>query len=167
MKKILSILNNFFEIDKRGSTIKTELYAGLTTFLSMAYILVVNPNNILQLGTSDPRFSSVFIATAIGSFLGTIIMAIIANIDFEKKKLLGIPMVTTRGYILVNENEHLIKQIEKNADRIISTKLKEKNVTYNDIKNEIINGLMPSLLKSTGRVPIILPIIMDIKNYTK
>ena len=95
------------------------------------------------------------------------IMAIIANIDFEKKKLLGIPMVTTRGYILVNENEHLIKQIEKNADRIISTKLKEKNVTYNDIKNEIINGLMPSLLKSTGRVPIILPIIMDIKNYTK
>ena len=95
------------------------------------------------------------------------IMAIIANIDFEKKKLLGIPMVTTRGYILVNENEHLIKQIEKNADRIISTKLKETIVTYNDIKNEIINGLMPSLLKSTGRVPIILPIIMDIKNYTK
>ena len=95
------------------------------------------------------------------------IMAIIANIDFEKKKLLGIPMVTTRGYILVNENEHLIKQIEKNAERIISTKLKEKNVTYNDIKNEIINGLMPSLLKSTGRVPIILPIIMDIKNYNK
>ena len=95
------------------------------------------------------------------------IMAIIANIDFEKKKLLGIPMVTTRGYILVNENEVLIKHIEKNAERIIATKLKDRNVTYNDVKNEIINGLMPFLLKATGRVPIILPIIMDIKNYNK
>ena len=92
------------------------------------------------------------------------ILAIIANIDFENKKLLNIPMVTTRGYILVNENEHLIKQIEKNSERIIVTKLKDKNVSYNDIKNEIINGLMPFLLKATGRVPIILPIIMDIRS---
>ena len=95
------------------------------------------------------------------------IMVIIVNIDFENKKLLSVPMVTTRGYILVNENEALIKQIEKNAERIIATKLKEKNVTYNDIKNEIINGLMPFLSKATGRVPIIMPIIMDIKNYNK
>ena len=95
------------------------------------------------------------------------IMVIIANIDFNNKKLLGIPMVTTRGYILVNENEALIKQIEKNAERIIATKLKDRNVTYNDIKNELINGLMPFLLKVTGRVPIIMPIIMDIKNYIK
>ena len=95
------------------------------------------------------------------------ILAIIANVDFENKKLLGIPMVTTRGYILVNENELLIKQIEKNAERIIATKLKDKNVSYNDLKGEIISGLMPFLLKATGRVPIILPIIMDIKNYKK
>ena len=40
-------------------------------------------------------------------------------------------------------------------------------VNYNDIKNEIITGLMPFLSEKTGRVPIILPIIMDIKNYTK
>ncbi len=95
------------------------------------------------------------------------VMAIITNIDFEKKKLLSVPMVSTRGYILVNENEALIKQIEKNAERIVATKLKERNITYNDIKSEIINGLMPFLLKATGRVPIILPIIMDIKNYNK
>ena len=76
-------------------------------------------------------------------------------------------MVTTRGYILVNENEAFIKQIEKNALNIINNKLKTKNVNYNDIKNEIINGLMPFLSDMTGRVPIILPIIMDIKNETK
>ena len=42
-----SKLNEFFEISKRNSNMKTEIFAGLTTFLAMAYILIVNPNNIL------------------------------------------------------------------------------------------------------------------------
>ena len=89
------------------------------------------------------------------------ILVVIANVDFAKKKLLTKPMVTTRGYILVNENEALIHQIEKNAGTIIENKFNSKSVTYNDIKNELINGLMPFLSSKTGRVPIILPIIMD------
>ena len=91
------------------------------------------------------------------------ILVIIANIDFTKKKLLAKPLVTTRGYILVNENEALIHQIEKNAGVILENKLNSKVVTYNDIKLELINGLMPFLSSKTGRVPIILPIIMDSK----
>lgn len=93
------------------------------------------------------------------------ILVVIANIDLANKKLLNRPMITTRGYILVNENEALIKQIEKNAFYIIENKLKSYAVNYNEIKNELINGLMPFLLEKTGRVPIILPIIMDVKNY--
>ena len=89
------------------------------------------------------------------------ILVIIANVDFAKKKLLTKPMVTTRGYILVNENEALIHQIEKNAGAIIENKFNDKIVTYSDIKNELITGLMPFLSNKTGRVPIILPIIMD------
>lgn len=97
------------------------------------------------------------------------ILVIIANIDLANKKLLAKPMITTRGYILVNENEMLIKQIEKNAGIIIEKKLKTKNVNYADIKSELINGLMPFLADKTGRVPIILPIIMNIneKEETK
>ena len=97
------------------------------------------------------------------------ILVIIANIDLANKKLLAKPMITTRGYILVNENEMLIKQIEKNAGIIIEKKLKAKNVNYADIKSELINGLMPFLADKTGRVPIILPIIMNIneKEETK
>lgn len=97
------------------------------------------------------------------------ILVIIANIDLANKKLLAKPMITTRGYILVNENEMLIKQIEKNAGNIIDKKLKAKNVNYADIKSELINGLMPFLADKTGRVPIILPIIMNIneKEETK
>ena len=93
------------------------------------------------------------------------ILVIIANIDIVNRKLLSKPIVTTRGYILVNENEALIRQIEKNASIIIENQLKNKSLNYNELKNELINGLMPFLADKTGRVPIILPIIMDIKNY--
>ena len=93
------------------------------------------------------------------------ILVIIANIDIANRKLLSKPMVTTRGYILVNENEALIRQIEKNAGAIIENKLKNKSLNYNDLKTELINGLIPFLSDKTGRIPIILPIIMDIKNY--
>ena len=95
------------------------------------------------------------------------ILVVIANIDLENKKLLSTPMVTTRGYILVNENEQLIKQIERNSANIINNKLKDKNTNYNEIKSEIINGLMPFLSEKTGRIPIILPIIMNIKTNEK
>ncbi|MBR3161909.1 MAG: ribonuclease J [Bacilli bacterium] len=95
------------------------------------------------------------------------ILVVIANIDLDNKKLLSMPMITTRGYILVNENEELIKQIEKNASHIITNKLKDKNINYNDIKNELINGLMPFLSNKTGRIPIILPIIMNINTQKK
>lgn len=93
------------------------------------------------------------------------ILAIIINIDSKNKTLLNTPLVSTRGYILVNESSELIKNIELQSKKIINNKLKEKNINFNDIKNELINGLMPMLSESTGRVPIILPIIMDIKEY--
>ena len=94
-------------------------------------------------------------------------MAIIANIDTKNKVLLNTPLVTTRGYILVNESLDLIKEIEMYCKKIINKKLKEKNINFADLKNELINDLMPMLSDKTGRVPIILPIIMDIKGYAK
>lgn len=79
-----------FEFDKRGTNFKTEFFAGFTTFLAMSYILVVNPNNILWGGTSDPRFSSVFIATALGSFVGTLVMALMANMPLAQAPGMGL-----------------------------------------------------------------------------
>jgi len=93
------------------------------------------------------------------------VLAIIINIDSKNKTLLNTPLVSTRGYILVNESNELIKNIELQAKKIITNKLKQKNVNFNDIKNEVINGLMPILSEATGRIPIILPIIMDIKDH--
>ncbi len=83
-------LNDFFEIKKRKSNHKTEIFAGITTFLAMAYILVVNPNNILFGGTADPRFTSVFIATALGAFIGTLLMALIAKMPLAQAPGMGL-----------------------------------------------------------------------------
>ncbi len=91
------------------------------------------------------------------------VLAVVVNMDMTNKKILGMPIITTRGYILVNENEALIKEVQKVVNTIISKKIKHKNFNFNDLKTEIINILVPILSEKTGRVPIILPIIMDIK----
>ena len=90
MKRLINKIDKFFEISKRGSNIKIEIYAGITTFLSMAYILVVNPNNILEAGNNDPRFASVFIATAIGSFIGSLLMALVAKMPLAQAPGMGL-----------------------------------------------------------------------------
>ena len=83
-------LDQFFHISERKSTVRTEIIAGCTTFLAMAYILTVNPNNVLWNGTSDPRFAAVFIATAIGSFIGTMLMALLAKSPLAQSSAMGL-----------------------------------------------------------------------------
>ena len=83
-------LDSFFEVKQRGSNIRIEIFAGITTFLAMAYILTVNPNNILWGGTADPRFSSVFIATALGAFIGTLLMALLAKMPLAQAPGMGL-----------------------------------------------------------------------------
>ena len=91
------------------------------------------------------------------------ILVIIANIDMQNKVLLGSPAITTRGYILVNENTDLIREIQNVAEEIINKELAKKVFNFNDLKTEMINGLVPVLSDKTGRIPIILPIVMDVK----
>ena len=96
------------------------------------------------------------------------ILVIIANIYTHNKVLMGSPAITTRVYILVNENIDLIRDIQHSAEEIINKELKKKVFNFNDMKSEMINGLMPILSDKTGRVPIILPIVMEVKsNKTK
>jgi ribonuclease J len=91
------------------------------------------------------------------------ILVVIANIDMKKKELLIHPNITTRGFVLINENEALIKKIENMAEVIILNKLKDNVVTFNDIKSQITADLFPYIYELTGRKPIILPVILDIK----
>ena len=94
------------------------------------------------------------------------IVVIIANIDTANKKLVMSSNVTTRGFVLIQENIDLLKEIEKEANNIINNKLKI-NCIFNDIKTDLISNLASFIYEKTGRYPIILPIINDVKKATK
>ena len=69
-------MEKFFHLKENGTTVKTEVLAGITTFLAMAYILAVNPN---MLGAAGMNSQGVFMATALSAAIATIIMALLAN----------------------------------------------------------------------------------------
>lgn len=93
------------------------------------------------------------------------IVVVIANIDTKNHKLLGNPNITTRGFVLVNDNIELLKKLEEISKNAILPKLKGQ-VNYGDIKNEISAHLTSYIFAKTGRKPIILPVIMDVKKKT-
>ncbi|MDD4548021.1 MAG: ribonuclease J, partial [Bacilli bacterium] len=90
------------------------------------------------------------------------IVVVIANVDTNNNTLLGNPNITTRGFVLVNYNFELLKQLEEISKKAIISKLKDR-INYAEVKQEIINQLAPYIYDKTGRKPIILPVIMNIK----
>ncbi|MFC3750404.1 NCS2 family permease [Paenibacillus sp. GCM10012306] len=72
-------MNRFFKLKENGTTVRTEIMAGLTTFMAMAYILSVNPNILTAFGQIDMGWYSVFLATAIAAGVFTIAMGLFIN----------------------------------------------------------------------------------------
>ena len=91
------------------------------------------------------------------------ILVVIANVDMKKRELLIKPNITTRGFILVNENEELIHKIETKSETTIKTSLQDQKTNFASLKSELTEVLYPFIYNLTGRKPIILPIILDIK----
>ena len=81
------MLEKIFKLKKNGTTVKTEVVAGITTFMTMAYILAVNPSILSDAGM-DP--TAVLLATAIASFIGTACMALMANMPFVLSAGMGL-----------------------------------------------------------------------------
>ena len=90
------------------------------------------------------------------------ILVTILNINTLTRKLLIKPNVTTRGFIMVNENPELISKIERKITEIVNTFLSTSTYNYTDLKNQIILELYPFINDLTGRRPIILPVIMEV-----
>ncbi len=91
------------------------------------------------------------------------ILVAICNINMQEHKLLGRINITTRGFILVNENEELLNEIEEVATNTIEKELTNSNINYNDLKGKLIAELLSFVYEKTGRRPIILPVILDVK----
>ena len=81
------MLNKIFKLSQNRTNAKTEIMAGVTTFMTMAYILAVNPS-ILSAAGMDP--TAVLLATAIASFIGTACMAFMANMPFALSAGMGL-----------------------------------------------------------------------------
>ena len=81
-------MDKFFKISESGSNVRTEIIAGLTTFMTMAYILAVNPATISQ-GNAQ-IYNGVFFATCIASFIGTLLMGVYAKAPLAQAPGMGL-----------------------------------------------------------------------------
>ena len=82
-----TMLENLFKLKENHTSVKTEVIAGITTFMTMAYILAVNPS-VLSAAGMDP--TAVLLATCIASFIGTLCMGLTANLPFVLSAGMGL-----------------------------------------------------------------------------
>ena len=94
-------MEKFFKLTEHKTNVRTEVLAGVTTFLTMAYILIVNP---LMLADAGMDFGAVFTATALSAAIATLVMAFLANLPFALAPGMGLnaffayTVVITMGY---------------------------------------------------------------------
>ena len=82
-----SMFEKVFKLSENKTTVKTEVVAGLTTFMTMAYILAVNPSILSAAGMDS---TAVLVATALASFIGTVAMGLMANLPFALSAGMGL-----------------------------------------------------------------------------
>ena len=84
------MLEKYFKLKENNTTVKTEVIAGITTFMTMAYILAVNPSLLGNEFGSNMDATAVLIATCLASFVGTLAMALLANYPFALAPGMGL-----------------------------------------------------------------------------
>lgn len=81
-------IEKFFKLSERGTTVRTEFIAGITTFMAMAYIFMVNPGMFAELG--EVTYGAVYISTAISAVVGTILIGLLANLPLAQAPGMGL-----------------------------------------------------------------------------
>ena len=81
------MVSKFFNLKGNNTTVKTEILAGITTFMTMAYILAVNPDILSAAGMDK---NALFTATALAAFAGTLVMALFARLPFALAPGMGL-----------------------------------------------------------------------------
>lgn len=90
------------------------------------------------------------------------VLIVILNLDVENRKMLIEPNITTRGFVVVNDNQELIKQIQDKTNIITMNELEKDNFNLTDLKNRIILEINSYVIELTGRRPIIIPMILNV-----
>lgn len=133
------MLEKLFKLKDNKTTMKTEIMAGITTFMTMAYILAVNPN-ILSAAGMDKQ--AVLLATAIASFIGTALMAFFANYPFALAPGMGLNAYFTYTVVLGYNYSWKIALLAVFIEGLIFIVLSVTNV------REAIFNAIPMTLKS-------------------
>lgn len=112
-------MNNFFKLEENNTNVKTEIIAGLTTFITMAYIIFVNPLILRLAGmnekgligqkvvdaslttANDKIIGAVFVATILSAVIGTLIMGLVANVPFAQAAGMGMNAFFTYYVVMV------------------------------------------------------------------
>lgn len=96
-------MDKFFKISERGSNVKTEIIAGLTTFFAMAYIVITNPNQVTSFSTEGPLgqiWNAVYVASILVAVVGTLLMALYAKMPFAQACGMGLNSFFFVSFIL-------------------------------------------------------------------
>ncbi|MDA3874458.1 MAG: NCS2 family permease [Kiritimatiellae bacterium] len=91
------MLASYFKLKENGTTVRTEVLAGITTFMTMAYILSVNPNILSETGMDKP---ALFTATAVSAAIATLVMAFVAKLPFALAPGMGLNAFFAFGVVL-------------------------------------------------------------------
>ena len=83
-------MEKIFKLQANGTTVRTEILAGLTTFMTMAYIVALNPNLLTGFDVGSPLWNGIFLATCIASAIGMFVMAFAANKPFAMAPGMGL-----------------------------------------------------------------------------
>ena len=104
MQSFLAKLDKFFKISERGSSFKTEIIAGLTTFFAMAYIVVTNPNQVIgfsfDVGGIGTIWNAVYVASILVAVIGTLLYAFFAKLPFAQACGMGLNSFFFVSFIL-------------------------------------------------------------------
>ena len=136
----VSFKNN--DLKKAGTDIKTEIIAGFTTFLAMAYILAVNPN---ILGTANMDTGAVFTATALSSAIATLVMGIFANLPFALAPGMGLNAFLAYTVCLTMGYSWQFALTAIFCEGIIFLLL-----TFFNVREAIVNSIPANLKKAIG-----------------
>ena len=96
----MEALDKQFGVTEAGSTVEAEIRAGVTTFLTMAYILVVNPSMLSLFGATGIPFGDALFATAVAAFVGCVVMGLWANLPFALAPGMGLNAYFTFAVVL-------------------------------------------------------------------
>ncbi|OPY28712.1 MAG: Permease family protein [Methanocella sp. PtaU1.Bin125] len=97
---LMAFLDSYFHISERKSSVRIEVLAGLTTFMTMAYIIILNPIILTAGGATGLNFDMVFVGTCVAAAIATIVMGLYAKYPFALAAGMGLNSVVAYGLIL-------------------------------------------------------------------